>query len=256
MKAVFVGAGNLATNLGMSLMANGVDVVQVYSRTEDSASALSEKLKCAHTTDIDEVISDADIYFISVKDSVLESLASRLLHGREDRLFVHTSGSMPMSALPFCHRGVFYPMQTFSKSKIVDFSNIPVFIEADDSEDLNKLDALAHKLSSSVYVLDSSRRRYLHLSAVFCCNFVNHCYAVSEDILKSCGVPFDVMLPLIDETSAKVHTINPKDAQTGPAVRYDENVIAKHLDLLSDKPVFQDIYRLMSDSIHKISTGE
>ena len=104
MKAVFVGAGNLATNLGMSLMANGIDVVQVYSRTEDSASALSEKLKCAHTTDIDEVISDADIYFISVKDSVLESLASRLLHGREDRLFVHTSGSMPMTALPFRHR--------------------------------------------------------------------------------------------------------------------------------------------------------
>ena len=104
MKAVFVGAGNLATNLGMSLMANGVDVVQVYSRTEDSASALSEKLKCAHTTDIDEVISDADIYFISVKDSVLESLASQLLHGREDRLFVHTSGSMPMTALPFSHR--------------------------------------------------------------------------------------------------------------------------------------------------------
>lgn len=256
MKTVFVGAGNLATNLGMSLIAKGADVVQVYSRTEASASALSEKLKCTHTTDIDEIIKDADIYFISVKDSVLESLASRLLPGREGCLFVHTSGSMPMSAIPFTRRGVFYPMQTFSKSKIVDFSNIPIFIEAADSEDLSKLDALAHKLSSSVYVLDSSRRRYLHLSAVFCCNFVNHCYAISEDILKSCGVPFDMMIPLIDETSAKVHIISPKKAQTGPAVRYDENVIAKHLDLLCDKPVFQDIYRIMSDSIHKMSIGE
>lgn len=256
MKAVFVGAGNLATNLSISLMHKGIEVVQVYSRTEASASALSEKLKCSFTTDLDKVISDADIYFVSVKDSVLESLASRLVPGRGNCLFVHTSGSMPIDALPFEHRGVFYPMQTFSKSKIVDFSNIPIFIEAGESEDLSKLNALAHELSSSVYELDSSRRRYLHLSAVFCCNFVNHCYAVSEDILKSCGVPFEVMLPLIDETSAKVHTISPKDAQTGPAVRYDENVIAKHLDLLNDKPVFQEIYRLMSDSIHKMSTGK
>lgn len=256
MKAVFVGAGNLATNLSMSLISKGVDVVQVYSRTEESASVLSSKLRCSYTTDIDKVISDADIYFISVKDSVLESLALRLQHGHEDCFFVHTSGSMPMSAIHFKHRGVFYPMQTFSRSKIVDFSNIPIFIEADDVEDLHKLDALAHRLSSSVHELDSTRRRYLHLSAVFCCNFVNHCYAVSEDILKSCGVPFDVMLPLIDETSSKVHSVSPRDAQTGPAVRYDENVISKHIELLGDKPVFQDIYRLMSDSIHKMYTGE
>ena len=254
MKAVFVGAGNLATNLGMSLMANGIDVVQVYSRTEDSASALSEKLKCAHTTDIDEVISDADIYFISVKDSVLESLASRLLHGREDRLFVHTSGSMPMTALPFSHRGVFYPMQTFSKSKIVDFSNIPIFIEADDCEDLNKLDALAHKLSSSVYVLDSSRRRYLHLSAVFCCNFVNHCYACAADILNSSGVPFQALLPLIEETCDKVHEMSPARAQTGPALRYDKKVMETHESMLDG--TLLDVYRIMSRSIHEKSLVE
>ena len=143
-------------------------------------------------------------------------------------------------------------MQTFSKQRIVDFSCIPCFIEANDEKTETAAYTLAGDISNRVYGMDSDARRYLHLAAVFACNFVNHCYALSADILESHGIPFDVMLPLIDETALKVHGMSPQDAQTGPAVRYDENVLRKQSQLLRDNPLVKEIYDRMSLSIHKM----
>lgn len=251
MRIVLIGAGNLATNLGKALFHAGHEIVQVWSRTEESARALADVLKCASTTDLKEVEHTADVFIISVKDSVLSSIASSLKEGREGQLFVHTAGSMPMDTLPFERRGVFYPMQTFSKSKEVDFSVIPCFIEAKREGDLQLLKTLALTISDTVYELDSENRKYLHLSAVFCCNFANHCYSLGAELLKKHGdIPFSVMLPLIDETASKLYSMSPREAQTGPAVRWDTNVIEKHLQLLADTPDMQKIYELMSKSIH------
>ena len=136
MKVVFIGAGNLATNLGKALFRAGHEIVQVYSRTEESARALADVLKCVYTTDLLEVVRSADIFIISVKDSALPAVASSLQTGREGQFFVHTAGSMPMDTLPFERCGVFYPMQTFSKNKEVDFSVIPCFVEAKEENDL------------------------------------------------------------------------------------------------------------------------
>ena len=108
-------------------------------------------------------------------------------------------------------------------------------------------------MTTKIYQLSSEDRKYLHLSAVFACNFVNHCYAVSYDILKKHGIPFDVMLPLIDETARKVHVLTPQEAQTGPAVRYDQNVIRAQSSLLRDNPLLKDIYERMSMNIHRMS---
>lgn len=246
-----IGAGNLATNLGKALFRAGHEIVQVYSRTEESASALAEVLKCVHTTELEEVVRSADVFIISVKDSALPSVASSLQEGREGQLFVHTAGSMPMDTLPFERRGVFYPMQTFSKNKEVDFSVIPCFVEAKDKRDLQGLKALALTISDTVYELDSENRQYLHLSAVFCCNFANHCFSLGAELLKQHGnIPFSVMLPLIDETAGKLYAMSPQAAQTGPAVRWDTNVMDKHLQLLSDQPEWQQLYHLLSRSIH------
>ena len=155
---------------------------------------------------------------------------------------------------PYAKRyGVFYPLQTFSKQRIVDFSRIPIFIEACDGENLSILENLGLSISSDVRVLSSEKRRNIHLAAVFACNFTNHIYALAANILEDADIPFDVLLPLIDETVSKVHHIPPREAQTGPAVRYDENVINKHLNMLSD-PMMNEIYRLLSQSIHKEST--
>lgn len=252
MKIVLIGAGNLATNLGKALFRAGHEIVQVYSRTEASASALADALHCSHTTDLKEVIKRADVFVISIKDSALSAVASSLQEGREGQLFVHTAGSMPMDVLPFERRGVFYPMQTFSKNKEVDFSIIPCFVEAKSKDDLQCLKTLALTISDTVYELDSENRKYLHLSAVFCCNFANHCFSLGADLLKKHGnIPFNVMLPLIDETASKLYSMSPQEAQTGPAVRWDENVIAKQMQLLDENPDMQKIYELMSKSIHE-----
>lgn len=254
MKIVLIGAGNLATHLGKALHAAGHDMVQVFSRTMQSAETLASLLDAEPLTDMAQVRDDADVYIFSVKDSALEQLISQLCGG-EKKVFLHTAGSMPMSVFrgKALHYGVLYPMQTFSKQREVDFSIIPCFVEANDEFALKQIEGLAGQISHRVYQLSSEDRKYLHLSAVFACNFANHCYAASQKLLQQHGIPFDVMLPLIDETAAKVHGMTPKEAQTGPAVRYDENVIGKQIQLLENQPYFQKIYDCMSKSIHELN---
>ena len=258
MKVILIGAGNLATHLGKAIFAAGHDVVQVFSRTMQSATALASEVGAQPVSDISDVRSDADLYVVSVKDSAIVELIPVLCKGKETKVFLHTAGSIPMDVFQgmALHYGVLYPMQTFSKQREVDFSQIPCFIEANDEHALQLIGDVAHQVSSRVYHLASEDRKYLHLSAVFACNFVNHCYALSQEILEEHGIPFDVMLPLIDETAAKVHELDPKDAQTGPAVRYDENVLRAQGALLRSNPQMKDIYDRMSMSIHKLSIKE
>ena len=231
MKVVLIGRGRLATNLLAALQQAGHEVVSINSRT------------------LEGLPLEADAFIVAVKDSALEEVVRRATKGREQQLFLHTAGSMPMSLFEghTSRYGVFYPMQTFSKERLVDFAEIPIFIEGADPA----IRPLAESISRRVYELTTEARKYLHLSAVFACNFVNHCYALSAELLEQHGLPFDVMLPLIDETARKVHELHPHDAQTGPAVRYDENVIRMQSALLADNPELQQIYELLSLDIHR-----
>ena len=237
MKVTLIGAGNLATQLGKSLKKVGVIISQVYSRTEASAKSLGELLDTEWLTDIAKLHDEADIYIFSV---------------RGDKLFLHTAGSMPMSCFEgkTKHYGVFYPMQTFSKTKDVNFENIPVFIESNSIETEDAIRRLAYKISKRVITLSSAERKYLHLSAVWACNFTNYCYSVASDLLTQHGIPFDVMLPLIDETTDKIHKISPKEAQTGPAVRGDRNVMNQQLKLMEDREDLQGLYQMLSKGIN------
>lgn len=247
MKIALIGRGRLATNLLPALQEAGHEVTSINSRT------------------LEELPTDADVYIISVKDSALQEVIAKTTallpssiaapEGDKSPLFVHTAGSIPMSVFEgYCsHYGVFYPMQTFSKERRVDFREIPIFIEtggSDKTSGLTTLRVLADSVSQKVYELSTADRKYLHLAAVFACNFANHCYSLSAEVLAQVGLPFDVMLPLIDETARKVHELHPLDAQTGPAVRYDENVMQAQQQLLSD-PLMRDIYQRMSQSIHQ-----
>lgn len=256
MKIVMIGAGNVATNIAKTLADMGETPVQIWSRTLVSAETLAKAIGAWATSDWESVVKDADIYIVAVKDdamlNVIDLLCAHCKHG----VFVHTAGTMSMSLFTGKaeHYGVLYPMQTFSKQREVDFSIIPCFIEANDEFALKQIEGLAGQISHRVYQLSSEDRKYLHLSAVFACNFANHCYAASQELLQQHGIPFDVMLPLIDETAAKVHGMTPKEAQTGPAVRYDENVIGKQIRLLENQPYFQKIYDCMSKSIHELES--
>ena len=241
MKIVLIGRGRLATNLLPALQRAGHDVMSIDSRTLESLPM------------------EADVFVVSVKDSALQEVVGQAVKGREGQLFVHTAGSMPMTLLQeqgAGRCGVFYPMQTFSKERLVDFGEIALFIEASDADSLQTLNVLAASLTTHVYQLTSDDRRYLHLAAVFACNFANHCYALAADVLQCRGLPFDVLLPLTDETARKVHQLPPRQAQTGPAVRYDENVINMQHQLLNNQPDVQAVYDLLSQSIHRIATEQ
>lgn len=253
MKIVFIGAGKLAVNLGRALVMAGHDVMQVYSRTMQSASDMAAVVGGAPLTNINELSNEADAYIIAVSDGVLPELIPQICKGREQKVFMHTAGSMPMDVFSgmALHYGVFYPMQSFSKERKVDFKTIPCFIEANDECSMRVIGELAESVSDNIKELSSEDRKYLHLSAVFACNFVNHCFAISADILAEHGLSFDVMYPLIDETVRKVHQMEPATAQTGPAVRYDGNVIRAQSMLLRGNPLVKDIYERMSMSIHR-----
>ena len=249
-RIVFIGAGNLATHLSMTLQQAGYDVAQVYSRTEDSAQRLAGKLKCGMTTRIEELYNDADIYIFSVSDSALEKLIDKVPRC-EEALYLHTAGSIPMSVFSGkCRRyGVLYPLQTFSKNRDVQFDEIPIFIEGSSPETTATLQKIGREISGQVLEATSEQRRHLHLAAVFACNFTNHLYAIAAELLEKQHLPFDALRPLIRETAAKIESLTPIDAQTGPAIRYDRNVMQRHIDLLDDNDE-KEIYRLVSRHIH------
>jgi len=250
MKVVIIGAGNLATNLAVALQKAGHSILQICNRTLQSAIKLAERVGAVSITDLHELDDSADIYFIAISDSAITQLDYTCFS--PSAFVVHTAGSVSVDAIPLSRRGVFYPMQTFSRQRVVDFSTIPLFLETAHPTDMSVLESLAHSISSNVYILSSADRLYLHLAAVFCSNFVNHCYAMSESILQSHGLQFSVMLPLIDEVAQKVHDFSPKEAQTGPACRHDFNVIDHHLKLLSNLPDYQQLYLMMSTHIASV----
>lgn len=252
MELVFVGAGRLATQFAKALHRQGHVIKAVYSRTASSAELLAAQVDASPTTSIDALPLHADAFILAVKDAVLPALIAQLAEERRQCPMFHTAGSVPMSvfgSLPY--HGVIYPMQTFSKERDVDFTHLPIFIEGNVDYTLHLAQRLALSVSDRVVSADSNERRYLHLAAVFACNFSNHCYALAAEILARHGMAFDVMLPLIEETAHKVQTMHPRDAQTGPAVRFDENVIQAQRQLLADQPHLQELYMQLSESIHR-----
>lgn len=191
----------------------------------------------------------SDVIIIAVKDDAIAYVAHNL-KGRA-RILCHTSGSVPMSVLHGCapHTGVLYPMQTFSKNVILDYSTIPFFTEASDSHTEEILKSIALMMSRNVNHADSAGRKRLHIAAVMACNFSNHLVALADDLLKEDGLDYHVLLPLLRQTIDKLHELPPAEAQTGPAARGDMNVVGSHLAMLASKPQIQEIYTLLSKSI-------
>lgn len=255
MKVVLVGAGNLATSLAHALVNAGHTIPAIFSRTLLAASTLAEQVGADPLDDICLLPKDADIYIVAVRDDVIADITTKMAERLPDALIAHTAGTVLMDQVEAGRRGVFYPMQTFSKQRIVDFSHIPLFIEAAKEDDLELMLSLARSISDNVMPLEGERRKVLHLAAVFCCNFANHCSAIAEFILNQNGIPFSVMLPLINETTQKLNHCSPKVAQTGPAIRHDQHVIDNHIHALlaAGQPQLADIYKNLTESIQRLS---
>ena len=235
MRIIIIGRGNVATNLDYAFRKNGVNVEMVSSR---------EGLAI--------IPQNADVYLYAVRDEALKAVVAQV-HVPARALHLHTSGSIPLSVFGADkpHAGIFYPFQTFSKAHIIeDFSSVPIFFEARGIDDVSAVYSLALTITSHVYEADQHDRERLHVAGVFANNFSNLMYGVANDILRDTHIPFSALLPLIDETAAKVHTLSPRDAQTGPARRGDENVMQHHLSLLPSEDL-RNLYRLLSSLIQK-----
>ena len=247
MKIVIIGSGNVAYHLAKAFTQNNIEVSQIFGRNEVELNKISEELNIPYST---KELADADLYLISVSDSAVEQVSD--LIKTEKALVAHTSGSLPIETLNGDYRKAsFYPLQTFSKTKNLNYSKIPFFIEAENQIDEKSLFELASLISDNVETSDYEKRKYIHLTAVFACNFVNHLFARAKEISDAQHIPFSYFLPLIDETVQKIHEIDPKSAQTGPAVRNDERVLQLHEDLIRNGEHLK-IYKTMNDSIKKM----
>ncbi|SEM98701.1 Predicted oxidoreductase, contains short-chain dehydrogenase (SDR) and DUF2520 domains [Chryseobacterium taichungense] len=246
MQIVIIGSGNVAYHLAKAFVMNNIPLVQIFGRNEKELSKISEELKIPFST---EKLQAADLYIICVSDNSVENVSKLIL--AKDSLVAHTSGSLPKEILAGDYRKAsFYPLQTFSKSKSLDYSKIPFFVETENKEDQQILFNLASKISENVMESTHEKRKYIHLTAVFACNFVNHLFARAKEISDAQEIPFDYFLPLIDETVQKIHEIDPKSAQTGPAVRNDKRILELHEQLLKDESL--EIYKTMNHSIQKM----
>ena len=247
-KVIIIGSGNVAQHLIKVMQTStSVSLVQAFARKKESLlHLLPENIITSNYKDIKE----ADVYIISVSDNAIAEVAENLPF--QNRLVLHTSGTSDLSVLDDKNRkGVFYPLQTFSKSKEIDFSTIPICLEAENETDLLLLEQLANTITQKSFRISSEQRKSLHVAAVFVCNFVNHMYNIGNQICKEHNVPFEVLQPLIIETAHKITSLKPEEAQTGPALRNDTKTINKHLEFLQDSN-YQELYKLLTQSIQNV----
>ncbi len=244
---VILGTGNVAHHLFQFCFSSSeARVIQVFGR---NTSAIKKFEARVATTVFPEEIMDADLYLIAVSDAAIAEV-SALLKTKKG-LVAHTSGSLSLDLLQSNRKSVFYPLQTFTENKSLNFTSLPICLEAENERDYELLGRLASSLSNNVYRITTPQRRSLHLAAVFANNFTNHLYQIAEEICNSEGVTFEMLHPLIAETADKIRFLPPKNAQTGPARRKDLITLQRHLDMLQD-PEHRKIYQAMSNSIQKM----
>jgi predicted short-subunit dehydrogenase-like oxidoreductase (DUF2520 family) len=246
-KIAVIGSGNVAQHLVKAFSKSPhIKLVQVFSRRLDAVLDFGADIPIVHDL---QALVDADLYIIAVSDGAVAEVSAQLPFS--GKLVVHASGALPLSAIDAKNRrGVFYPVQTFSKNKALDLSEVPICLEAESEKCLDILREAALAISSHLYLINSKQRKSLHLAAVFVSNFSNHMYALGEDICNQAKIPFDILKPLISETAHKITVLSPKEAQTGPAKRNDAVTITTHMEQLQDENL-QNIYITLTESIQQ-----
>lgn len=251
-KIVLIGSGNVGFHLAQRFFEKKIQILQLFSRTETRAKTLAQQIQTSYTTDLNNINTNADLYMLAIRDDAISKVAQQLRTILPDNpLVVHTSGSTPSKIFAdyFQRYGVFYPLQSFSVTRPANFEQIPICVDAANEKDLEKLENLAQIISPKVHRISDEQRAILHVAAVFVNNFSNHLFHIGESILEKEQLPFDLLRPLINETTAKIQNHRPKDMQTGPAIRNDKATIERHLKYLKLFPEFEKIYTVMTEGI-------
>ncbi len=255
MNITIIGAGNVGYHLSQRLKEVGHNIQQVFSRRTDKVLRVSKIVGAQPIDNISSLQSGANLYIIAVKDDAIGDVAEKMRKKLAGNTWVvHTSGSVPATVLApyFNNYGVFYPLQTFSISRMADFLNIPILVDSNKELMKNRLYQLGETISPKVYRINDEQRAKLHVTAVMVNNFTNHLYAMAEDILKKEELPMEVLIPLIQETSKKVSLFPAKEMQTGPAIRGDEDTIQRHMAYLDQFPDYQKVYQALTDSLKRM----
>jgi predicted short-subunit dehydrogenase-like oxidoreductase (DUF2520 family) len=255
MRISIIGSGNVATHIAAAFKNAGHRIMQVYSPDYQHASMLAYHVGAQATNKLNDITPDTDIFVVAVKDDAIVTMVKALAY--HQKLIVHTSGATDLNILlAFTNKaGVLYPLQTFSKSREIDFATVPLCIEGADDSIRADLQQLAATISKNVYNVNSADRKILHLAAVFACNFPNYLYTIAQQLLAAHQMEFDMLKPLILETAQKVQQQLPAAVQTGPAIRNDQNTMNAHLQMLNNEPLLQEIYTLLSQGIIKNNNG-
>ena len=247
-----IGSGNVAWHLAPALDNVGYTISEVYSRNIRNANKLIDRLyQAEQKQDLDFSGSSSQIFIIAVSDDAIEEIVRDIILP-ENAILVHTSGSKSIDILgyaPTPNIGVFYPLQTFSKSRKINFSDIPICIEAENGYTREVLTKMAARISESVYKINSNSREALHIAAVFACNFTNHLFTIADNILENHELDIEILKPLIVETINKFLEVGSQKAQTGPAMRGDLEVLDRHMELLASNKSYADIYKMITQSI-------
>lgn len=249
MRVAVVGSGRVAEAFALALSDSELEFVGICARNEQRARHIAAITDCDSYQPPD--LPDADLYIIAVSDSAVAQISEQLDFG--DAVVAHTAGSAAIDALSekIAHRAVIYPLQTFSHGRMVDFWQVPLFVEAADDYATEIVHDVAHKLSGKVVELDSQNRAKVHLAAVFACNFVNAMYVEAENVIERAGLDFSLLAPLILETAQKAVDASPQKVQTGPAVRGDRETMSRHTAMLDND--LKDLYIKISDTIWQTS---
>lgn len=250
---VILGTGNVGTHLALALVQAGCNIKQIVGRNAASTEKLAASVHATPVTDFGAIEKGNDLYVLALPERAMEEVLPKLCLRTE--ILVHTSGSLDLSILyPYSENtGVFYPLQTFTHGRDVNFREIPILLEANRIDNEHDLFLLAAKLSSQVEHASSQQRMALHLAAVFACNFSNHMYSLARQVANKYNIDYDMLIPLIKETASKAIALGPENAQTGPAKRNDQKIISQHLEMLSGNARLQNLYKLMTENIQEQS---
>lgn len=253
-KVSFIGSGNVATHLAKALHKRGVEIGQIFSQQCDNSEVLAWQSNAKYICDLEELNTEVDLLIFAIKDEAIRQVAQFVYEKNPTVKVVHTSGSVSLEVFNgFENSGIFYPLQSFSKSKKIDIQEVPILITANNPVFKDDLMGFARLISDRIYEYTDEQRKHLHVAAVFVNNFSNHLFAIAQEYCNRHQLEFEMLLPLIRETIHKIDTLPPKDAQTGPAKRNDKEIIEKHIALLqAEDPQLAVVYRTLSDSIMKM----
>jgi len=248
-----IGSGNVATNLAHALHQAGFMINEIYSRNLENAELLSQQVTATNPANqLNFTNSNSAIFFVAISDAEIEGVISNAIFP-EGCIVTHTSGTADLDILsslhPRCETAVFYPLQTFVKSQIINFEQVPIILESENKETLKRLQSIAESIGAKPYELNSDDKIRLHVAAVFTGNFTNRMLAAADEILNKIPLNMDILKPLLLKSIDNAINFGADETLTGPAKRKDQTTIDRHLTLLKQHPHLEEVYRLLTDQI-------